>query len=183
LRNPRASAQGGAKLGFAVGAARGILPVRPAQAMSPRLAVLVSAASLLAACSPSGAEKFKAEVLAADKAFSEASRQQGIQAAFLGVIAPEGKLLAETRPGAAGVRTLFMQLPPTATLTWEAAFVDVSSSGDLGYTWGRYTLTLPSVAKGKLPSVQMGTYVTVWRRQPSGAWKVVLDGGNPDRHY
>jgi len=139
-------------------------------------------ASLLAACSPSGTEKFKAEVLAADKAFSEASRKQGIQAAFLAVVAPDGKLLGETRPGADGVRTRFMQLPPTATITWEPAFVDVSSSGDLGYTWGRYTLTLPSVVRGKPPSVQMGTYVTVWRRQPGGAWKVVLDGGEADRH-
>ena len=142
----------------------------------------MSAASLLAACSPSGTEKFKAEVLAADKAFSEASRKQGIQAAFLAVVAPDGKLLGETRLGPDGVRTAYMQLPPTATLTWEPAFVDVSSSGDLAYTWGRYTLALPNVVKGKPPSVQMGTYVTVWRRQPTGAWKVVLDGGEADRH-
>jgi len=150
--------------------------------MNPRLAAAVlSAASLLAGCAPSGAEKFKAEVLAADKAFCEASRKQGIQAAFIGVISPEGKLLGETRPGADGVRSLFMQLPPTATLVWEPAYVDVSSSGDLGYTWGRYTMTIPTGIKGKAPLLRMGTYVTVWRRQPTGAWKVVLDGGSPDR--
>jgi ketosteroid isomerase-like protein len=151
--------------------------------MSPRLAaVLASAASLLAACTPSGTEKFKAEILAADKAFSDASAKQGIQTAFLAVVDPQAKLLSETRAGADGVRTFAMELPPTATLTWEPAFVDVSSSGDLGYTWGRYTLSIPNVTKGKPPSVQMGTYVTAWKRQPGGAWKVVLDGGYPDRH-
>jgi hypothetical protein len=26
----------------------------------------------------------------------------------------------------------------------------------------------------------MGTYVTIWKRQVSGGWKVVMDGGHPD---
>src|ERR1039458_7181552 len=95
----------------------------PAASMSPRLAAaFMSAAALLAACSPSGTEKFKAEVLAADKAFSAASKKDGIQSAFLGVIAQDGKLLGDTRAGADAVRDTFMQLPPTATLTWEPAF-------------------------------------------------------------
>ena len=141
----------------------------------------MSAAALLSACAPSGVEKFKSEVLAADKAFCEASKRDGMQSAFLGVITPDAKLLGDSRYGADAVRDTFMQLPPTATLTWEPAYVDVSSSGDLGYTWGRYTLTLPSVTKGGPPSIRMGSYVTVWRRQPGGAWKVVLDGGTPDR--
>lgn len=142
--------------------------------------ISLCAIALLAGCAPSGAEKFRAEVLAADKAFSEASRRDGITAAFLRVIAPDGKILSDTRAGPDAVRTTFMQLPPTASLTWEPAFVDVGASGDLGYTWGRYTLTVPAALKGAKPLVQMGTYVTIWRHQPDGSWKVVLDGGNPD---
>jgi len=143
-------------------------------------AVLASVLALLAGCSPSGAEKFKAEILAADKAFAARSARDGPRAAFLAYISSDGKLLNDTRAGADAVNTLFIQLPPTATLSWEPSFVDVSASGDLGYTWGRYLLSVPSPKPGLAPYQKRGTYVTIWRRQPGGAWKVVLDGGNPD---
>lgn len=152
--------------------------------MSPRLAVaLLSASVLLAGCAPSAsdAEKLKAQIVAADKAFCDSSKKEGPREAFLGAIAPGGKLLGDPHFGADAVRFTFMQMPSTATLTWEPAYADVSSSGDLGYTWGRYTLTFQSVVKGKPPTVRMGTYVTVWKRQADGTWKFVLDGGVPDR--
>ncbi len=152
--------------------------IRP---MSPKTAALsLCALALLAGCSPSGTEKFKAEILAADKAFAAAAQKDGITASFLGVITPDGKILGDSRSGPDAVRNTFMQVPKTATLIWEPSFVDVSASGDLGYTWGRYTLTVPSGKKGAPPYVGMGTYVTIWKHQPDGTWKVVLDGGSPD---
>jgi ketosteroid isomerase-like protein len=144
-------------------------------------AVLSSAIALLSGCfQPSANEKFKDEILAADKAFSAASKRDGVEQAFLPVIAMNGKLLNDPRSGADAVRATYMQFPKTAVLTWEPSFVDVAASGDLGYSWGRYTLTLPNVKKGAAPVIQMGTYVTIWRHQPDGSWKVVLDGGNAD---
>ena len=144
-------------------------------------AVLLSAIAPLAGCfQSSGPEKFKAEILAADKAFCAASTKDGAKAAFLAGIAADGKLLSDPRAGADAVNAMFRQLPPTATLTWEPSFVDVAASGDLGYTWGRYTLTIPSGVKGNPPYIKMGTYVTIWKRQPGGEWKFVMDGGNPD---
>jgi ketosteroid isomerase-like protein len=153
--------------------------------MNPRLAaVLTSAAAFLAACSESGPERFKAELIAADKAFSASSAKNGPKAAFLQAIARECKLLSsDSRSGAEAVNQTFMQLPPTATLTWEPAYVDVSAAGDLGYTWGRYQLTVPLSKPGLGPLIRRGTYVTIWKRQRGGAWKVVLDGGNPDASH
>jgi ketosteroid isomerase-like protein len=150
--------------------------------MNPRIvAVLSTAVALLAGCSQSGPERYKAEIIAADKAFSARSVKVGPRAAFLGAIARDSKLLGEdTRSGADAVNNLFIQLPDTASLTWEPAFADVSATGDLGYTWGRYELRIPLPKLGAAPLVRKGTYVTIWKRQPGGAWKVVLDGGNPD---
>jgi hypothetical protein len=150
--------------------------------MNPRLAAaLTSAAALLAACSEPGPERFKAELIAADKAFSASSSKNGPKAAFLHAIARECKLLgSDSSSGAEAVNQTFIQLPPNATLTWEPAFVDVSASGDLGYTWGRYQLTVPLPKPAMGPLIRRGTYVTIWRRQHGGTWKVVLDGGNPD---
>ncbi len=151
----------------------------------PKMNKLVPAATafalaLLAGCSQSGPEKFKSEILAADKAFAAKSAKEGPKAAFLAYIAGGGKLLNETRVGSDAVNTTFIQLPPTATLTWEPSFVDVSASADLGYTWGRYALNVPSPKQGQPPYQKRGTYVTIWKRQPGGAWKFVLDGGSPD---
>ena len=146
----------------------------------PITAVLASALALLAGCSQSGQEKFKSEILAADKAFAERSLKDGPKAAFLAYITADGKLLNDTRAGSDAVNTSFAQLPATATLSWEPSYVDVSASGDLGYTWGRYLLSVPNPKPGLGPYQKRGTYVTIWRRQPGGGWKFVLHGGNPD---
>jgi len=145
------------------------------------VAVFASAVALLAGCTQSDSERYKAEILAADKAFCASSEKDGPKAAFLQAIARDCKLLGDIRTGSDAVNSVFIQLPPTARLTWEPSFVDVSASGDLGYTWGRYILNVPMTKQGAAPLIRMGTYVTIWRRQPNGAWKIVLDGGNPDR--
>jgi ketosteroid isomerase-like protein len=149
--------------------------------MNPRIvAVLFSAVALLAGCTESDATRSKAEILAADKAFCASSTKNGPRVAFLAAIARDCKLLGDSRVGDDAVNSTFMQLPAAATLTWEPAFVDVSSSGDLGYTWGRYVLRFPTARPGVAPLIKMGTYVTIWKRQRGGAWKVELDGVNPD---
>jgi ketosteroid isomerase-like protein len=61
-------------------------------------------------------------------------------------------------------------------LTWSPVHVDVSESGDLGYTFGNYEFR--SIRKDGKPSVEYGKYTTIWKRQKDGHWKVVLDMGN-----
>ena len=125
--------------------------------------------------------KAKAEILAADRAFNDKSVKDGPRAALAAYLVNDGKLLGESDQGAAGIKTLCDQLPDTAKLTWECSFVDAAPAGDMGYTWGHYTLTIPLPKYGAKPLTRTGTYVTIWRRQLSGAWKVVLDGGSPDK--
>src|SRR5204863_8115023 len=57
-------------------------------------------------------------------------------------------------------------------LSWVPTAADLSSSGDLGYTYGIYTL---HDLKGDLS----GTYTTIWKKNGKGKWKFVLDTGNP----
>jgi len=148
--------------------------------MNTRIAALSVAVALLAGCTQSDPEKYKAELIAADKAFCASSIKTGPKAAFLGVIARDCKLLSDNRVGADAVNSIFLQLPATATLTWEPSFVDVGASGDIGYTWGRYELRVPMTKLGMAPLIRRGTYVTIWKRRQNGPWRVVLDGGNPD---
>ena len=67
---------------------------------------------------------------------------------------------------------------PNITLKWQPVKADVAASGDLGYTVGSWQLTGKS-RKGDAVSMT-GKYMTVWKKQSDGAWKVVADMGNAD---
>jgi ketosteroid isomerase-like protein len=122
--------------------------------------------------------KYKAELIAADVAFAAQASRVGVYEAFMSVATPDTKLLSEGGKGFDAVKSGYKNTPPTATLTWAPTEADVSKGGDLGYTWGRYEYRDPG-ANGKA-AVETGTYVTIWRRQADGSWKVLLDGGQPD---
>lgn len=50
--------------------------------------------------------------------------------------------------------------------------------GNMGYTIGRYEARQRDTTGALVRST--GTYVTVWRKDARGGWKVALDIGNPD---
>ena len=59
----------------------------------------------------------------------------------------------------------------TKSLSWYPVGGEVAGSGDLGFTWGNWKLA------GK-DTTLYGNYISVWKRGPDGAWKLLLDGGN-----
>lgn len=61
-------------------------------------------------------------------------------------------------------------------LTWTPVGGDISTSGDLGYTYGNYEFH--SKDQNRKPHVEYGKYTSIWKLQPDGSWKVVLDMGN-----
>ena len=61
-------------------------------------------------------------------------------------------------------------------LTWTPVGADISSSGDLGYTYGTYEFT--SKDKDGKTVMDHGKYTSIWRKQGDRSWKVVLDMGN-----
>lgn len=65
-----------------------------------------------------------------------------------------------------------------SSLTWEPLQAEVSDAFDLGYTHGTFESRFPG-PNGEL-SVTTGKYLTVWRKQPDGSWKVAADIGNDD---
>jgi ketosteroid isomerase-like protein len=121
----------------------------------------------------------KAELISADTAFSALASKEGAYMAFLAVATPGTKILSQpTGLGPAAIAAEFKDTSPTSTLTWKPSYAEASATGDLGYTWGRFEYR-DSPPSGK-PVLVTGTYVTIWRRQADGSWKVVLDGGNAD---
>ncbi len=61
-------------------------------------------------------------------------------------------------------------------LVYEVTFI--RHSGDLAYDVGRYTMNVPQKEGGKRQD--RGKYLTVWKRQSTGAWKIVADAWSSD---
>jgi uncharacterized protein (TIGR02246 family) len=65
------------------------------------------------------------------------------------------------------------------SLTFASDKVDVAKSGDLGYCEGAATMTFTD-PKTKKVLTERGKYVTVYKKQADGSWKVVADIWNGD---
>lgn len=55
----------------------------------------------------------------------------------------------------------------------------MSDDGTLGYNYGRYEWR--GLGKDGKALVGTGWFLTIWKRQPDGSWKYVMDNGAPDR--
>jgi uncharacterized protein (TIGR02246 family) len=66
--------------------------------------------------------------------------------------------------------------PEGPTLTWEPTRAEVLVAGDVGYSVGSW------IRRSKGPDGRAvetrGQYVTTWKKQPDGAWRVVYDIGS-----
>ena len=65
---------------------------------------------------------------------------------------------------------------PNNRLIWTPAGGDISSSGDLGYTYGSFEFH--SKDENGSSHIEYGKYTSIWKLQKDGRWKVVLDMGN-----
>lgn len=63
--------------------------------------------------------------------------------------------------------------PKQYQLTWVAQGAQMGPSNDMGFTWGHYEGH--STDKAGQPITKTGRYMTVWRKLPSGEWKVAMD--------
>ena len=61
-------------------------------------------------------------------------------------------------------------------LLWTPVGADISTSGDLGYTYGNFEFHSKDKAGNAV--VEHGKYTSIWKLQKDGNWKVVLDMGN-----
>lgn len=63
-------------------------------------------------------------------------------------------------------------------LSWAAVKVEVARSGDLAYSWGRGKMSMKD-KKGKVTETTV-KYVSVWKKQADGSWKIAVDTMIPD---
>ena len=118
-------------------------------------------------------------LLAIDREFSEMSVDRGMAFAFDAFMADSATILrngAHPFTGRESIGQLYAKSPQGAMLKREPYFADVSVSGDMGYTLGKYIYSAPDSTG--VPQYGYGHYVTIWKRQADGNWKYVFDTGN-----
>jgi ketosteroid isomerase-like protein len=114
--------------------------------------------------------KAQAALREADGTLTERARKDQAEA-YRGRLAPGARLhRAGLMPMTTETNILqwLGRQPPYAS--GETRYAETAGSGDLGYTWGSYSLTPPGSATS-----ENGFYVRVWSRDSGGAWKVALD--------
>jgi ketosteroid isomerase-like protein len=122
-----------------------------------------------------------AAVRAVDSAFEKRAREVGTAQAFRETMdETEGLQFgggAPTRGATAIYQAMGGDTPSKARLEWTPVDAWGSKGGDMGVTTGTWkAFAGPGVTT---PSVT-GRYVTVWRKNAAGAWKALIDIGNPD---
>ena len=142
--------------------------------MNAHLHVALVSCICAGACRPS-AEATRSALLDADREFARQSQVRRLDA-WLDAVADSGVVLRPGSPVARGAAATRERLAPayadSATLNWEPVLAEASRSGDLGYTVG----LSQSSRRGPLDARTMSTgkYVTIWKRQADGTWKIAL---------
>lgn len=118
-----------------------------------------------------------AEIAAAEKAFEQMAAEKGIAHAFW-FFADSAAVIKRGNDslihGKEGIRN-FYSAPyfSTARVKWSPDLVEAASSGDMGYTFGRYEW----ITKDSLGAehTSTGVFHTVWKKQSDGSWKYTWD--------
>ena len=149
---------------------------------------LVAFAAILTSCNskPDPAKKREAmrermdslrhDLLNTDIEFSKMSEEKGRNNAFVEYAGENATFLRPFSMPVTGKDTiveLFKAHPDSQyILTWMPIRAEVAHSGDLGFTYGTYSLEVKGMGK------EEGTYCTIWKKDKNKMWKWALDTGN-----
>jgi ketosteroid isomerase-like protein len=148
--------------------------------MTIRPALLAVAGLLLGCATAPAPAELVAQLKAADRAFDAAVSTDGVEA-WVSFFADSGFQVGQGGPFTVGHGAIRAAMTgffsdPTLKLRWIPDTAFASADGTLGYTVGSWRrLRLES---GQETVLARGRYLTTWRRQADGAWKVEADIGN-----
>ncbi|HEX8569646.1 MAG TPA: hypothetical protein VF699_06955 [Caulobacteraceae bacterium] len=120
------------------------------------------------------------EVLAADRAFAARARAVGLAKAAQEFMDQNDSLLVrrdgDPVRGADAIYRHFRTSPAAAgTLNWAPLEAWVSETGDFGASFGRAEFVPSDASRPR----SYHRYVTVWRKNPAGQWKGLIDIDTP----
>jgi ketosteroid isomerase-like protein len=116
-----------------------------------------------------------------ERDFARTATVKGLRDSFLDYFADDAIALVPAAESAkARLRAQPVQPFSEIEIIWEPRLGDVAASNDIGWLTGPSTIV--NHASGQ-PIPRLGNYLSVWRRQPDGRWRVFIDvGANVPEH-
>jgi ketosteroid isomerase-like protein len=119
-------------------------------------------------------------IMQADRDFNKATQEKRAEGWLSYFALDEAALQDPPTVGRQAITERYQKLfsDPNFTLTWEPVKGEVFPAGKVGYTTGKYMARFKN-KEGKWMESH-GHYITLWRKQADGSWKIVGDSGAPD---
>ena len=149
------------------------------------LILTLTSAAVFAGCGSSKAVDTKAaaaELQKLDEQWSATAAKNDLEATLAfyadGAVVLPGN--ASIAVDAKSIREIWAaMLGPNTSVSWKVTKAEVANSGELGYLYGTYEVTMKD-PKGGPPVHDIGKLVEIWRKQPDGKWKCIVDTYNSD---
>ena len=121
-------------------------------------------------------EQAKTDIVKTEEAFEQYVTENGDKEGYLAFADPNAALSRDGNiySGKSEIARYFDERESEViSLKWKTDFVEVSASGDLGYTYGKYK----GIGKDSVGNQFEwdGIFHTVWKKQEDGSWKLVFD--------
>lgn len=148
--------------------------------------LLALCAFLASSCGSSNSADNRAADAAAIQALDEqwsAAAARNDLAATVAFYADDAVLLPPNAPIARDAKSIredwAAMLGPGTAISWKVSKAEAAQSGDLGYLYGTYSLSMKDPKGG--PAVNdTGKMVEIWKKQADGKWKCIVDTFNSD---
>lgn len=149
------------------------------------MSILVVSVLLAAGCAPSApvdTQKGAAEIRALDEQWSATAAKNDLDGT-VAFYADDAVLLPPNAPIATDKKSIRESwaslLGPNTDVSWKVSKAEVAKSGELGYLYGTYELSIKD-PKGGPPVHDTGKLVEIWKKQADGKWKCIVDTYNSD---
>jgi hypothetical protein len=139
--------------------------------MRTTAAVALALAACATAPAPSPSMDAARSLADAESAFAAHSLREDMRAAFIAHFAADGVM---PRGAWVNAREFLTPRPaPPIVLDWRPVFTEVAASGDMGLSTGPSKITRKADPK----QFGYGQFVSIWKREPGGPWRVAVDLG------
>jgi ketosteroid isomerase-like protein len=144
---------------------------------SPTVTVAPAVTPVPSVAGGAEAQRATMAIAASDSDFADDASLGGVGAAFANAAANDAVIFGgpEIVFGPSAIRDLLDEQRGTS-LSWHPVYARAAESGDLGFSVGESVST--SRGQSGAAVQRFGKYLTIWRKDPNGDWKFVVDGGN-----
>ena len=117
-----------------------------------------------------------------DAAFTKAVAARDSQVLVSGFYAPDAVLMSPNQPAIIGrenIRVALQGMMDAGVTSLKLETIEIGSAGDLAWERARYTLSM--TPPGGAPIQDVGKSLVVFRRQPNGTWRAIVDMYSSDQ--